>query len=62
MEDVFKTNFHGPLNITRALLPKIRARGNGTLLYVSSQAAWHTDPSASGYCASKFALEGTYTV
>lgn len=58
LEDVFKTNFHGPLNITRALLPRIRARGNGTLLYMSSQAGWHADPSAAGYSASKFALEG----
>ncbi|QPC59865.1 hypothetical protein HYE67_002096 [Fusarium culmorum] len=33
-------------------------RKSGTLLYVSSQAAWHSDPGASSYCASKFALEG----
>ncbi|RYP22087.1 hypothetical protein DL765_001846 [Monosporascus sp. GIB2] len=58
MEDVFRTNFHGPLNITRALLPRLRSKGNGTLFYMSSQAAWHADPSAAGYCASKFALEG----
>ncbi|RYP63502.1 hypothetical protein DL771_009247 [Monosporascus sp. 5C6A] len=58
MEDVFKTNFHGPLNITRALLPRLRSKGNGTLFYMSSQAGWHADPSAAGYCASKFALEG----
>ncbi|KAI0149144.1 hypothetical protein BJ166DRAFT_57422 [Pestalotiopsis sp. NC0098] len=58
MEDAFKTNFHGPLNITRALLPKIRAKGKGTLLFVSSQAAWHADPGAGGYCATKSALEG----
>ncbi|KAI2634086.1 NAD(P)-binding protein [Hypomontagnella submonticulosa] len=56
MEDVFKTNFHGPLNITRAVLPRLRAKGSGTLLYLSSQAAWHADPSAAGYCASKAAL------
>ncbi|KAK9415416.1 hypothetical protein SUNI508_10440 [Seiridium unicorne] len=30
MEEVFRTNFHGPLNVTRALLPKIRARRDGT--------------------------------
>lgn len=58
MEDAFKTNFHGPLNITRALLPRIRAKGKGTLLFVSSQAAWHADPGAGGYCATKSALEG----
>ncbi|KAI1428460.1 hypothetical protein F5Y12DRAFT_731835 [Xylaria sp. FL1777] len=58
LEDVMKTNFHGPMNITRSLLPKLRAKGQGTLLYISSQAGWHADPGASGYCASKFALEG----
>lgn len=40
LEDVFKTNFYGPINITRALLPKLRAKGTGTLLFMSSQAAW----------------------
>ncbi|KAI1278544.1 hypothetical protein F5Y07DRAFT_387897 [Xylaria sp. FL0933] len=58
LEDVMKTNFHGPMNITRSVLPKLREKGKGTLLYMSSQAGWHADPSASGYCASKFALEG----
>ncbi|OTA55816.1 hypothetical protein K449DRAFT_468653 [Hypoxylon sp. EC38] len=38
LKDVFDTNFHGPLNITRALLPKLRAKNKGTLLYISSQA------------------------
>jgi NAD(P)-dependent dehydrogenase (short-subunit alcohol dehydrogenase family) len=46
------------LNITRAILPYFKGRKSGTLLYVSSQAAWHSDPGASSYCASKFALEG----
>ncbi|KAI1743870.1 hypothetical protein F4680DRAFT_407810 [Xylaria scruposa] len=58
LEDIMKTNFHGPMNITRSLLPRLRAKGRGTLLYISSQAGWHADPGASGYCASKFALEG----
>lgn len=60
LKDIFDTNFHGPLNITRALLPKLRAKNKGTLLYLSSQAGWHADPGAAGYCGSKFALEGTY--
>ncbi|CVL05762.1 related to ketoreductases [Fusarium proliferatum] len=58
MEKSFKVNFHGPMNITRAVLPYLRKKGSGTLLFVGSQAGWHADPSASGYCASKFALEG----
>ncbi|KAI0202949.1 hypothetical protein F4808DRAFT_420321 [Astrocystis sublimbata] len=58
LEDVMRTNFHGPMNITRSLLPRLRAKGKGTLLYMSSQAGWYADPGASGYCASKCALEG----
>ncbi|KAL7800065.1 hypothetical protein V8C37DRAFT_3549 [Trichoderma ceciliae] len=58
MDVSFKVNFHGPLNITRAVLPRLRAKGKGTLLYVGSQAAWHADPSAGSYCAAKFALSG----
>ncbi|KAL5589465.1 hypothetical protein FOVSG1_011332 [Fusarium oxysporum f. sp. vasinfectum] len=58
MEKSFQVNFHGPMNITRAVLPYLRKKGSGTLLFVGSQAGWHADPSASGYCASKFALEG----
>ncbi|KAK0380192.1 hypothetical protein CLIM01_02417 [Colletotrichum limetticola] len=58
MEASFKTNFHGPLNITRAFLPMMRERGTGTLVYISSQAAWHVEVGAGAYSASKFALEG----
>jgi short-subunit dehydrogenase len=58
MELCLRTNFHGPMNLTRAFLPHMRARGSGTLLYIGSQAGWHSDPGAGSYCASKFALEG----
>ncbi|KAI1207607.1 NAD(P)-binding protein [Annulohypoxylon truncatum] len=58
LENVMKTNFYGPFHITQAILPKMRAKGKGTLLYMSSQAGWYGDPGASGYCSSKFALEG----
>ncbi|KAF5971686.1 ketoreductase [Fusarium bulbicola] len=58
MEKSLQVNFHGPMNITRAVLPYLREKGSGTLLFVGSQAGWHADSSASGYCASKFALEG----
>ncbi|CAJ2504272.1 Uu.00g116660.m01.CDS01 [Anthostomella pinea] len=54
----FKTNFHGPLNITRALLPRLRAKGKGTMLFMSSQAGFHADANATGYVATKHALEG----
>ncbi|KAI1385911.1 NAD(P)-binding protein [Hypoxylon trugodes] len=56
IEQAFKTNFQGPINITQALLPRFRVRGSGTFLYMSSQSAWHPDISATAYCATKSAL------
>ncbi|KAI1074996.1 NAD(P)-binding protein [Whalleya microplaca] len=58
MEDVMNTNFYGPFKITQAILPKLRSKGKGVMCYVSSQAGWHGDAAAAGYCSSKFALEG----
>ncbi|KAI0470466.1 hypothetical protein GGR56DRAFT_668205 [Xylariaceae sp. FL0804] len=58
MENILKTNLLGPFNITQAVLPKLRSKGQGTLCYVGSQAGWHGDASAGGYCTSKFAMEG----
>ncbi|OTB02033.1 hypothetical protein M426DRAFT_63011 [Hypoxylon sp. CI-4A] len=58
LQNIMGTNFFGPFNITQAILPKLRAKGKGTLLYMSSQAGWHGDASAAGYCSTKFALEG----
>ncbi|KAI0203829.1 hydroxybutyrate dehydrogenase [Astrocystis sublimbata] len=52
------TNLHGPLNLTRAALPLFRERGSGWLVYMSSQAGPVGEPGATGYCTSKFALEG----
>ncbi|KAI3555918.1 hypothetical protein CABS01_09285 [Colletotrichum abscissum] len=52
MEASFKTNFHGPLSISRAFLPMMRERGTGTLVYISSQAAWHVEVGAGAYSAS----------
>ncbi|XXH01336.1 hypothetical protein Hte_007694 [Hypoxylon texense] len=58
IEDAMRTNFFGPFHVTQAVLPKMRAKGKGTLCYVSSQAGWRGEPSATGYCSTKFALEG----
>ncbi|KAI1771451.1 NAD(P)-binding protein [Hypoxylon cercidicola] len=58
IEDAMRTNFFGPFHVTQAVLPRMRAKGKGTLCYISSQAGWHGDASATGYCSTKFALEG----
>ncbi|KAI0485063.1 hydroxybutyrate dehydrogenase [Xylariaceae sp. FL0804] len=52
------THLHGPMNLTRAVLPHFRDRGDGWLVYMSSQSGLIGEPGATGYCASKFALEG----
>ncbi|KAI1781366.1 hydroxybutyrate dehydrogenase [Hypoxylon cercidicola] len=52
------TNLHGPLNLTRSALPHFREKGSGWLIYMTSQAGLVAEPGATGYCASKFALEG----
>ncbi|KAI1263027.1 hydroxybutyrate dehydrogenase [Xylariaceae sp. FL1019] len=54
----FDTHVHGPLNLTRAALPYFRERKSGWLVFMSSQSGFVGEPGATGYCASKFALEG----
>ncbi|KAH6975141.1 hypothetical protein BKA56DRAFT_633874 [Ilyonectria sp. MPI-CAGE-AT-0026] len=60
-EDVkrqFDTNFFGALNLTRAVLPIMRAKRTGTVLFMGSIAGWHAVAAGGAYSASKFALEG----
>ncbi|KAI1099461.1 hydroxybutyrate dehydrogenase [Jackrogersella minutella] len=52
------THLHGPMNLTRAALPHYREKGSGWLVYMNSQSGFVGEPGATGYCASKFALEG----
>jgi NAD(P)-dependent dehydrogenase (short-subunit alcohol dehydrogenase family) len=55
---VMETNFFGVLELTRALLPIFRAKRDGRIVLVSSEAAFMGQPTNSIYCASKWALEG----
>lgn len=55
---VMDTNFFGPLDLTRALLPSFRAARRGRMVFVSSDSAFAGEPTNAIYCASKFALEG----
>jgi NAD(P)-dependent dehydrogenase (short-subunit alcohol dehydrogenase family) len=55
---VMETNFFGVLELTRALLPVFRAKRDGRIVLVSSEAAFMGQPANSIYCASKWALEG----
>lgn len=56
-EQVFSTNLFGPIALTRALLPAMRAAGRGRIVVVSSQGATRGMPGISAYSASKGALE-----
>lgn len=56
-EQIFATNVFGPIALTRALLPRMRAAGRGRILVVSSQGAVRGMPAISAYAASKGALE-----
>lgn len=52
------TNLVGPMNVTRAVLPVMRAQGSGHLIAISSGAGLVGFPYSSVYAASKFGLEG----
>jgi len=55
-----ETNFFGPLNIIRKIVPAMRERRSGVIVNVSSTAGIEAKPSRSMYSGSKFALEGMF--
>jgi NAD(P)-dependent dehydrogenase (short-subunit alcohol dehydrogenase family) len=54
----FEVNFFGLLNVTRAVLPSLRARRAGMIVNFSSIAGARGYPGSGVYCASKWAVEG----
>jgi NAD(P)-dependent dehydrogenase (short-subunit alcohol dehydrogenase family) len=55
---LMELHFFGPVALTRALLPSMRARGSGTIVQMSSQGGRFSFPGVGAYSATKFALEG----
>lgn len=53
----FETNFFGATRVIRALLPRLRAQGQGLILNVGSLVTQLPVPFQAYYCASKAALE-----
>ncbi|MFC8936225.1 SDR family oxidoreductase [Rhodococcus sp. NPDC057135] len=53
-----ETNFFGPLNVTRAILPVLRRQRSGQIITVTSTAGLVGGGFMSAYAASKHALEG----
>ncbi|MDG9690961.1 SDR family NAD(P)-dependent oxidoreductase [Streptomyces mutabilis] len=52
---MYETNVLGTLNLTQALLPKLEASGDGTVVVVSSTAGFATYEGGAGYVAAKHA-------
>jgi NAD(P)-dependent dehydrogenase (short-subunit alcohol dehydrogenase family) len=56
-EQLFTTNLFGPVALTRALLPSMRARGCGRIVVVSSESGLRGMPVIAAYSAVKGASE-----
>lgn len=54
---LFELNTLGALRVAQAVLPQMRARGNGRLVFISSVLGKIVAPLVAPYSASKFALE-----
>ncbi|WP_416960631.1 SDR family NAD(P)-dependent oxidoreductase [Streptomyces sp. Agncl-13] len=55
---LFDLNVFGLINVTRAVLPVMRARGSGKLVHIGSRSGFEGEPGVSLYSASKFAVAG----
>ncbi|MCJ1432022.1 hypothetical protein MMC27_001378 [Xylographa pallens] len=52
------TNLFGTINLTRSILPHLRQKRSGILVFIGSLAGWVGADGCGPYSATKFALEG----
>jgi short-subunit dehydrogenase len=57
-KDLFDVNFFGAVRVTQAVLPAMRARKSGRIIFISSVLGLMPAPFMGFYAASKHALEG----
>lgn len=58
VDELFATNFFGPVDLIKQVLPQMRERRSGTIVNVSSIGAPRSNPASGYYTATKAALEG----
>ncbi len=54
---MFEANYWGPVKLTQAVLPGMRAQGRGAIVNISSLVGRLAWANQGAYCASKFAME-----
>jgi NAD(P)-dependent dehydrogenase (short-subunit alcohol dehydrogenase family) len=55
---LFEVNVYGVMNVTRRVLPEMRAARGGRIAIITSSGGRLASMTLSAYCAAKFALEG----
>ncbi|KAG9239956.1 hypothetical protein BJ878DRAFT_529270 [Calycina marina] len=58
--DQFATNLFGVIKVNNAILLHFRGKKSGTVVFLGSSGGIEGEPEAGAYCATKFALEGTF--
>lgn len=58
IEDLMTLNFTSQAFLVRALLPSLKRKGHGDLIFIGSEAALKGSRKGALYCASKFAVRG----
>jgi NAD(P)-dependent dehydrogenase (short-subunit alcohol dehydrogenase family) len=59
IEKAFETNYYGPINVIKAVLPQMRKQGSGKIINITSIAGYMGLPYRGIYSATKAALEIT---